>query len=1128
MRQVVNQAVAVAYAQIRSAGRLTRTWVFGTLATGVTLCVFSFYAYAHGVGGIGVVGGFAPRLLITELGVYLLCVLLVGVMFLAFDFRDADVRARIADALDAKAATNLALIAGRLAGTIAVVTIPVVVTVGILQLAGWSARRAGYWMGDMIEPFSLVGFVFVDVLPALVFWCAFVVLMSVVLRNRLVVLIASATILAVQVWLIHKIPAYLVPALSLVFCVGRSASDLVASIADWETLVHRGWLLLMAAGFCLIAAAIYPRHESGSIVMRLIVGLSLVTLAVAGIAVTATWADQPVRQRDAWLAAHRTAEEGLIVRPDVQALTGNIRIDPGRTLDVDIELAFAVPEDLHSLVFSLNPGLRIESLSLNGGQVGFAHEAGLLTVHSSEPLVAGVEGRMAIEATGVPDADFGYLDSAVDWRRRTTTNLIRYLGTEASLFHTKYVALTPAVHWLPTAGVNVGPQTEPDLFRLDIVVEAPTGWLIAGPGRQPQFGANPVRFTPMHQVRDVGLFAARFDRHAFTLHGIEVELLASPTHMPNLSYFSPARDAIVEHLGDLMADLQSGGLKYEDRALSLVEVPSVLRTYGGGWRLSPVRSPGVLLLREERLPLARFGLMLPSDANPEISRVLRLQNLIIYLSSGFGTEDIFRSFAGTLVAGVAMVGDGSDAFDYILGEVATRSLFAWARNPYGFSAHAFDTEAHWGSSILDLIAAISTGHFGHMVQQAHRDSVSPELWRDVADYSLAELAGLEPKRGTNALLLKGASLAQSIADTLGVEGTQEFLGELRDLTSPIGDNALIAVANQTSGVVGTAVEQAWRQPGLPGFVASPVDVVRLGDVGNGQPDAYQITVHVRNEEVVAGAVRLGYNEYDAAMDPIWVRGGSTIEIGIVASERPNQLWLLPYLSLNRQALRLTLPQEAELRSAPSNSRFVGARPSSWRMPVSDDIVVDDLSAGFSTRSDRRHRWVREIAAVWEGPPADFEEGVPDVEREKGEWVRRNVPGSWGRYRHTVAQARSGNGEHRAVFEANPAEGRWRLDYHLPPRWIPPSSGRRSGRATYPTLGSTEIDIVPVYPMTFPSEHPQPPVQKRHVKFDGASARSGWNTLGEFDLRSGGVRVEISNLTDGQAVIADAIRWRRLD
>ena len=1128
MLLAVNQALALAYAQIRSAARLVRTWVFGILATATTLCVVVFYAYAHGIGAGGVAGGFAPRLLIGEFGVYLLWVLLIGVVFLAFDLRDTDVRDHIAEALDAKPATNVVMIVGRLAGTIAVVSVPVVFTIGVLQLAGWSARRTDYWMGDMIEPFSLIGFVFVDVIPALVVWSALIMLLAVLLRNRIAVVITAVALLVMQFWLVHKVPAHVLPAISVVSYVGRSASDLVPWIADSGTILHRGWLFLLAVGFCLIAAAGHPRRESGSSATRLTLGLSLTTLAVAGSVTAAVWGDSSVRQRDAWLTAHQAAREDLVECPDVEEIRGSVRIDPGRTLEIDVEVSFLARGDPGSLVFSLNPGLRIESLRLNGRHADFSHEAGLLTVHPAQLLTAGTRGRLALAAAGVPDPEFGYLDGAVDWRKRTATNSIRYLGTEASLFHRDYVALTPAVHWLPTAGVNLDSHREPDLFRIDLLVEAPRGWLIAGPGRQPQQRADPAHFKPTREVREVGLYASLFERRVVTLQGIDLELLASPKHMSNLAYFAPARDAIVRHLGELLANLQRLGLQYEDRVLSLVEVPSVLRTYRGGWRLQPVRTPGVLLLREERLPLARFGFMMSNDANSEQDAELKFQNLIIYLSDGFGVVDIFRSFASNLVAGTAMVGKGSEAFDYVLDELAFRSLFPFASNSYGFSAHSFDTEAALGTSIRQLITAITSGHLGHMVRATHRDSLRPHLWPDAARFSLAELAGLEPQRGTSALMLMGASLAQAIVDTLGVEGTGEFLGRLRQLESPFRSDALIALAKETDAVVGTAFDQAWREPGLPGFLVSPVDVVRLGNVGSGQqPELYQITVHVRNEEAAWGAVRLGYNEYDAATDPVWVPGGSTVEIGMIASQQPNQLWLLPYLSLNRNDLRLNLPREIEV-VVDASSHFVGARPSIWRPPPSDDIVVDDLDAGFSISSDGRGTGWR-FPAAFRRRPAGSDGGLPDIEHEAGEWIRRSVPGSWGTYRHTVAQANSGNGEHRAVFETDLAGGRWRLDYHLPPRHIPPLLGGGYDRTTFPALGSIDVDIIPVYHMTTGvSEHVASYVGERHVNFDAAGGHSGWNTLGTFDLPSGGVRVEISNSTDGDAVIADAIRWRRLE
>ena len=49
-----------------------------------------------------------------------------------------------------------------------------------------------------------------------------------------------------------------------------------------------------------------------------------------------------------------------------------------------------------------------------------------------------------------------------------------------------------------------------------------------------------------------------------------------------------------------------------------------------------------------------------------------------------------------------------------------------------------------------------------------------------------------------------------------------------------------------------------------------------------------------------------------------------------------------------------------------------------------------------------------------------------------------------------------------------------------------------------------------------------------IPFDGTGADVGWNKLGEYDLSSTAVRLEISSRTDGEMVIADAIRWVPVD
>ncbi len=668
---------------MRGGARLARAWVTGILGVAVTLCVCAFHAYVHGVVGMGMGGGFAPRLLIGELGLDLLWVPLAGVLFLAFDCREADERDRIADALDAKPASNLVLIAGRLAGTIGVVAVPFVFGVAVVQLGGWIARRTDFWMGDPFETYSLVGFLLVDAIPALALWGTMIVMLSAVLRNRIAVVVVAASLLAVQALLVREVSVHVLPALPIVSHAARSASDLAPSLADPATWVRCASMFALATGFCLVAAAVHLRREAISRMARLVPALSLVAVSVAGFGTVVASGLRNVEQREAWLAAHRDARNDAGAVLDVEEISGRVRITPGRLLEVDVQATFRAPFAMSDLLFTLNPGLRIAAVSLDGHPVDFSHEAGLLLVNPSKPLPSGAQGRLGVSAAGVPNPHFGYLESAVDWQRRSARNLIRRFGTRASVFHHDYVALTAAVHWLPTAGTVV--DHEPDFYRLDLLVSAPPDWQDAGPGPQHGTGDGTTRFR-RGQVQGTALYASRFARHHIKLPGVEVALLASPEHMPNLEYFAPAVDGAAAYLEGLLETLERGRLPYEDHVLTLVEVPTTLRTYRGGWFLDPIRSPGLLPLREEGLPLARFGhaerLTVRPNAPPDDVRGWRLHQLLLTLSAGGpGSADVLRLFASSLLDSTAPTGSDSMALDYVCRELAFRSLFPRGYHP---------------------------------------------------------------------------------------------------------------------------------------------------------------------------------------------------------------------------------------------------------------------------------------------------------------------------------------------------------------------------------------------------------------------------------------------------------------
>jgi hypothetical protein len=248
-----------------------------------------------------------------------------------------------------------------------------------------------------------------------------------------------------------------------------------------------------------------------------------------------------------------------------------------------------------------------------------------------------------------------------------------------------------------------------------------------------------------------------------------------------------------------------------------------------------------------------------------------------------------------------------------------------------------------------------------------------------------------------------------------------------------------------------------------------------------------------------------------------------MEIGVLSSTPPREIWLQPYLSLNRQEVQLLVPRvdaEEQVRAEP----FLGGRPSAWRPLETADIVIDDLDAGFSVESDDEQgdgRLGGGLASFFL-PQIDMDQGLPEANELFGstaEWSRREESSSWGKYRHTIAIVDDGSGTKRAVFTADlPHAGRWRLAYHLP--ILTNQRREASGPGVQINIQLGLGGSLGTYDLTLIAGG-----EERSLEFDGAAAEAGWNTLGEFDLSKGEARIEVSDLTSGRRVIADAVRWQ---
>ncbi|MBF8269420.1 MAG: hypothetical protein HW386_1129, partial [Gammaproteobacteria bacterium] len=500
----------VAQTEGRLTRRLTRYWVFLVLAYGVGLLAFFYYSAIHAFVSAfsSTVGLLNPRYLVSAIGTVYLTGFSIGIVFLGFDVRARDVRENIDEVLDARPLTNLELVAGRFIGLLLSAWIPVVGLVLLLQALGWLLPLLGSPVGKTIEPVSLIAFVFAMAIPGMAFSFALVFLITLLVRHRLIAALLSVGLLAGMYWAVIVWPAIWVPYVDF---LGLTAVGFPSDIVPSMMRPDGGWLqrigfFIVALGLVGMAAVIHPRLDAGKIKLAAAVSACVLAVGLLALFGSAQQRAGNLARMEHWTSAHaaRVAEPV----PDIQKITASVNIDPGRDLAVTLQLQLQAPpeHDLDHLLLTLNPGLSVDrAVAADSGTLAMTHVDGLLEIKLNRTLRAGESMSLELAYHGLPEVRFAYLDSALKLENLKATDAqVGILGYEPGIFDRRYVALMPGIYWLPAAGVDTGRedarQRPRDYFSLDLEVQVPSAWTVAGPGKRESLGTEQdktkYRFAP--------------------------------------------------------------------------------------------------------------------------------------------------------------------------------------------------------------------------------------------------------------------------------------------------------------------------------------------------------------------------------------------------------------------------------------------------------------------------------------------------------------------------------------------------------------------------------------------------------------------------------------------------------
>ena len=1122
----MNAMLAIFRSEMRELWRSAGVRVFFLLLVGATTLAFVLGSQLHGVysAEYPLVGFLGPLFFMSRFGIYLLVLAFGGALLIASRFDG------MADAVAIRPASNLMLLGGRTLALAATTWLSMAAALAVAQ--GIGAATRGFDEDAFIEPFSIACFLVVDALPATMFWCALVVLLHVVLRRRLLVVLAGLTLLALF-WSALSLPAWVQSTVVPVVALQRHVSEITPWFVDVWTVLQRASMLSCGAGALMLAARLHRRREdSGS--SRWLPGALFALAGSLGLGCVALHEAERNDRREKWAAAHELASRAS-VGFDVEGVAGQVLIEPGVELGIDIVLRLNTHRNLQALVFSLNPAMRIADVRVAQQEAAFRHEDGLLTVDLPAPVAAGATLTLGVVASGVPDSDFAYLDSAVDPRRVAGSNSIRLLGTEALVFDRAYMALMPATFWLPAAGANYGREygrkdssrRPTDFFDVDLAVDVPATWHVAGGFREQaneagEKGRWRFRYRPAAPVDEVGLFAAAFDRRVLHAGNVEIELLFHPAHLRNVNLFAKSKDVVANYATEILAHVESQGIGYPYASLSVVEVPAFLRSYRGGWRMEPAfRLPGIVGVREVAFPTAHFkalaDLIDSAIDAPEAAANAKAGHLITYSRQA----GLLRGLANSLLNTVAGAGgDDALALDLLCLDLADR-LLPRPNSVRTESAHLFNKDGS-PALLVEMLSSLPGG-----ARSVLRDLLArydpaadrPMVW-DRPTSGGVDADASRTLETLGVLALRVGKAAQAIVDGYGQGRSAALLSALRTRyagrTFTIAN--LIAVADSIDLPVASLLDPWLHGNTLPGFVASSAKTVRLRDDESGP--RYQARLHVHNERDAPGLVALSADRHRFidSTSPVVVDGLASVELEWVGSEPPDVLWLHPYLSANRHPFAIQAGEVVDgAQPASLADAHFGARTSDWRPAQELGVIVDDLDAGFAVETDTEARWRFQLSDLTVARPLD--QGLLLYERDRSAlrrdaWHREVVPTAWGRYRRTIALAEAGDGGARAVASARlPSRGRWALAFHVPLSPPPDFPGERAPEAHLRFLGGYDMRLRTAKGDT-------------SIEFDGRAANFGWNALGTFDLPAGEVQLVVTNRTLGDIVLFDAIRWRQ--
>lgn len=1095
---------------------LLRSWFFRIFALLALVCLFFFNMGTMIMGNGG--GGNWDMIAIPSVIPYVNLLILNTVqaiiaIFLASDFLKRDKKLDTTDVIYIRSMSNGEYVAGKTIGNLVVFMILNLLILSEAAIFNMIAENVSVDWLAYLEYFLIISF------PTMLFILGLSFFIMSVLKNQAITFILLLGYVAVTIFYLNIKYYFLFDYMA--YSIPLLKSDFMGFGNIQAILIHRGMYACFGVAFIFLTISLLKRLPQSPFSNKVTL-IPAVIFFAAGIwlgqkHISTFLIKQDLREQ---LKTLNDANSEL-PRLKVESYQIDLAHDIDR-LEVKARLKVSNPnqEAVSHFVFSLNPGFKLKSITYNGSEISPKRDLNLIDF-SGYKLESGEKAEIEFTYAGSPDEAASYLDVDNKTLQKSYQSFMFRIDKRSAVVSSDFVILTRECNWYPIAGTGFGNQSkqwmQKQFSSYDFTVKTKAGLTAISQGKTEQKEGT-FRFTNKTNLPQISLVIGNYVQKTDTIDGLAFNLFVHPDHDYFTKFFEPVKDTIPDLIKTALKDYERKiDMYYPFQRFNLIEVPAQFYSYQRtliGEREQV--QPETILFPEKGLLIgdADFSGSVKRmerwggrggdvQTTPEEKKIMAFNNFLSLFTQEAGRPNFNRAQGQVTV------------------EEKANPLYSF---PLFYNYAYFIQSDKW--PVTDRIfesylkQASQSGAMGFMRDmQGMTENEQANL--ALQTFSFAQLLNdtTKTKIIDNVILQKGQSLFSIIKRKTGDDAFDDFMYNFLKSIKFKGttmEDFNSRIQSQFNTDLIPFMDRWFNSTDLPGYLVGSVNAVNVLD---GDRLKTMIKFKITNAESTEGIVivqfRLGGGggpgsgrfmggNAETIDKLVSLDGKQTKEVSYLLDGTPRSVTLNTLASRNIPSeIRIQLDNiEEDKKATPFEGERITDIP--VRMAEAGESICDNEDPNFRFTQTTDYSLLQRIL-LKEDLSAEKYIGFNTWHAPRT-WRATTNSSFFGEFIRSAHYIRSGDGKKKAIWNIPiKGDGTYEVFTHII------KTDRRGPRRDNQDSGGE---------YTYTINHNG---EKEEAVVDLKTAENGWNSLGSFYFSGDTAKIELSNKTTAQVVVADAVK-----